>query len=146
LQTAAVTHANDRDSPIFQNPSYFPITFRITPNWHRESTNNQPVDAVAEDPTIGLVSGNVIQRGFDLSGIDIWATRIQWVIAGTRSCSAVRGWPGTKFCDFYTLFLTKHPSAFSRSVEEQTVCNELFVGPRAFAKTLRHSRGAGLAG
>ena len=22
---------NDRDSPIWQNPSYFPITFRITP-------------------------------------------------------------------------------------------------------------------
>ncbi len=23
---------NDRDSPIWQNPSYFPITFRITPS------------------------------------------------------------------------------------------------------------------
>ena len=29
---------NDRDSPIWQNPSYFPISFRITPVWHREST------------------------------------------------------------------------------------------------------------
>ena len=37
---------NDRDSPIWQNPSYFPISFRITPNWHRESTNNQVVDTV----------------------------------------------------------------------------------------------------
>jgi hypothetical protein len=64
---------NDRDSPIFQNPSYFPITFRITPNWHRESTNNQPVDAVPGDPASGLAGGTVIQRGFDLSGIDIWA-------------------------------------------------------------------------
>ena len=26
---------NDRDSPIWQNPSYFPISFGITPNWHR---------------------------------------------------------------------------------------------------------------
>ncbi|HEY2547443.1 MAG TPA: hypothetical protein VGI46_15345, partial [Candidatus Acidoferrum sp.] len=34
---------NERDSPIWQNPSYFPITFRITPNWHRESTNNLAV-------------------------------------------------------------------------------------------------------
>ena len=24
---------NDRDSPIWQNPSYWPVTFRITPNW-----------------------------------------------------------------------------------------------------------------
>lgn len=23
---------NDRDSPIWQNPSYWPVTFRITPN------------------------------------------------------------------------------------------------------------------
>ena len=23
---------NDKDSPIYQNPSYWPITFRITPN------------------------------------------------------------------------------------------------------------------
>src|ERR1700734_666371 len=37
---------NDRDSPIWQNPSYFPISFRITPVWHRESTSNQPVDSI----------------------------------------------------------------------------------------------------
>ena len=37
---------NDRDSPIWQNPSYFPISFRITPDWHRESTSNQPVDSI----------------------------------------------------------------------------------------------------
>ena len=30
---------NDRDAPIWQNPSYWPITSRITPFWHRESTN-----------------------------------------------------------------------------------------------------------
>src|SRR5947208_15084830 len=38
---------NDRDSPIWQNPSYWPITLRITPYWHRESTDKlgQVVDA-----------------------------------------------------------------------------------------------------
>src|SRR5690348_10280624 len=30
---------NDKDSPIWQNPSYWPITLRITPFWSRESTN-----------------------------------------------------------------------------------------------------------
>ncbi|MGA9255925.1 MAG: hypothetical protein WBV98_04930, partial [Candidatus Sulfotelmatobacter sp.] len=29
---------NDRDSPIWQNPGYWPVTFRITPIWHRVST------------------------------------------------------------------------------------------------------------
>src|SRR5271168_1993016 len=32
---------NERDSPIWQNPSYFPIALRITPNWHLENTTNQ---------------------------------------------------------------------------------------------------------
>ena len=63
---------NDRDSPIWQNPSYFPISFRITPNWHRESTNNQVVDTV---PGSGLSDGlgTVTQAGFDLSGMDLWS-------------------------------------------------------------------------
>jgi hypothetical protein len=56
---------NDRDSPIWQNPSYFPITFRITPNWHRESTDHQPTDQVPTGTTI-------TQHGFDLSGMDLW--------------------------------------------------------------------------
>jgi hypothetical protein len=59
---------NDRDSPIWQNPSYFPITFRITPNWHRESTNNQQVDVAG-----GSGVGTVTQAGFDLSGMDLWS-------------------------------------------------------------------------
>ena len=29
---------NDRDAPIWQNPGYWPVTFRITPIWHRVST------------------------------------------------------------------------------------------------------------
>src|ERR1700692_3298998 len=51
---------NDRDSPIWQNPSYFPISFRITPNWHRESTTNQQFDTG---------NGTLTQAGFDLSGM-----------------------------------------------------------------------------
>src|SRR5216683_869112 len=63
---------NDHDSPIFQDPGYFPITFRITPNWHRESVNNQQLDAVpgvAGDPSKppSFVNGRVTTHGFDLS-------------------------------------------------------------------------------
>jgi hypothetical protein len=70
---------NDHDSPIFQDPGYFPITFRITPQWHRESTNNQLIDnvpGVPGDPTtgIGMRNGTVMTHGFDLSGFDMWAT------------------------------------------------------------------------
>jgi hypothetical protein len=65
---------NERDSPIWQNPSYFPIAFRITPNWHRESTNNLAVDSVpGGGPNSTLVSGKVQQNGFDLSGMDLWS-------------------------------------------------------------------------
>src|SRR5580698_4068320 len=35
---------NDRDAPIWQNPSYWPVTFRITPIWHRVSTGRVAVD------------------------------------------------------------------------------------------------------
>jgi hypothetical protein len=62
---------NDRDAPIWQNPGYWPVTFRITPIWHRVSTGK-----VAEDVYSGGVatSATTIQRletsGFDLSGLD----------------------------------------------------------------------------
>ena len=36
---------NDRDSPIWQNPSYWPIAMRITPFWSRESTNKVQADS-----------------------------------------------------------------------------------------------------
>jgi hypothetical protein len=63
---------NDRDSPIYQNNAYFPLTFRVTPQWHRESTNRVPVDVVPGDPTSGQVEHTVTTHGFDLSGLDIW--------------------------------------------------------------------------
>src|SRR6204780_2897454 len=60
---------NDRDAPIWQNPGYWPVTFRITPIWHRVSTNEN-VDVYAG----GAVTGTAIERipstGFDLSGLD----------------------------------------------------------------------------
>jgi hypothetical protein len=64
---------NDHDSPIYQDPGYFPITFRITPNWHREGINNQAIDAIPGDAESGLVRGRVTTHGFDLSGFDMWA-------------------------------------------------------------------------
>jgi hypothetical protein len=58
---------NDRDTPIWQNPSYWPVTFRITPNWHRESDNK-----VGVDTSSGAVTGEqqITSSGFDVSGLD----------------------------------------------------------------------------
>src|SRR5204862_5536409 len=47
---------NDRDSPIWQHPAYWPATFRITPNWHRESISKAAVDVV------NGVAGNQVER------------------------------------------------------------------------------------
>jgi hypothetical protein len=62
---------NDRDSPIWQNPGYWPVTFRITPIWHRLSSLNQ-VDTYTPGnagPT-GSTAGRITSSGFDLSGLD----------------------------------------------------------------------------
>jgi hypothetical protein len=58
---------NDRDAPIWQNPSYWPVTFRITPIWHRVSTGK-----VAVDEGTGQNNGvaRIESSGFDLSGLD----------------------------------------------------------------------------
>ena len=56
---------NDKDSPIYQNPAYFPITFRVTPNWHLENTNKVAIDQTGTEQS-------VTTHGFDLSGLDIW--------------------------------------------------------------------------
>lgn len=64
---------NERDSPITHDPSYFPIAIRITPQWHRESANDQIVDSVPGGGAGNTaVSGTVTQAGFDLSGMDFW--------------------------------------------------------------------------
>jgi len=58
---------NDRDAPIWQNPSYWPITLRITPFWHRESTDKVAVDTAGG----GTVNHQISSSGFDNSGLDI---------------------------------------------------------------------------
>jgi hypothetical protein len=60
---------NDRDAPIFQQPAYWPIALRITPNWHRESNDH----AVLDDPATlgGIVEQKVTTHGYDLTGMDM---------------------------------------------------------------------------
>src|SRR5580704_5127555 len=59
---------NDRDAPIYQEPAYWPVTFRITPTWHRESTNRVAVD----DPNNpgNSIEARITTDGFDWSGLD----------------------------------------------------------------------------
>src|SRR5437763_9118800 len=54
---------NDRDSPMWQSPAYWPIAMRTTPQWHLESTTHQITDAAPAGKTLS-------QTGFDLSGVD----------------------------------------------------------------------------
>jgi len=61
---------NDKDSPIYQNPSYWPITFRVTPQWHLENTNKVGIDAPGT--TTPSSEQSITTHGFDLSGLDIW--------------------------------------------------------------------------
>jgi hypothetical protein len=58
---------NDRDAPIYQNPSYWPVTFRITPEWHRVSNNRVAVDGATPGTT---VESQVTTHGFDWTGLD----------------------------------------------------------------------------
>ena len=59
---------NDRDAPIWQNNGYWPVTMRITPSWHRESTNK-----VAIDTATGPLTGQqqITAHGFDVGGLDM---------------------------------------------------------------------------
>ncbi|HZW94242.1 MAG TPA: hypothetical protein VFF64_14920 [Candidatus Eremiobacteraceae bacterium] len=62
---------NDRDAPIWQNPGYWPVTFRITPIWHRVSTGKVAVDVYSGGAATGATTiQRVEQSGFDLSGLD----------------------------------------------------------------------------
>jgi hypothetical protein len=58
---------NDRDSPIWVNPSYIPFAIRTTPGWRLERTTKQPVD----DGAGGTVEKTITQSGFDISGADL---------------------------------------------------------------------------
>jgi hypothetical protein len=56
---------NDRDAPIWQNNGYWPVTIRITPSWHRESTDKVAVDQAASGQQ------RVTSHGFDVGGLDL---------------------------------------------------------------------------
>lgn len=62
---------NGRDSPIYQEPAYWPVMFRVNPVWHRESNNRQAVDLVSGVPSSGQVESTVTTSGFDLGGVDM---------------------------------------------------------------------------
>lgn len=57
---------NERDSPIYLSPLYWPAGVRITPQWHRERNGAEATDQSAS----GVQP--VTTQGFDLSGIDFW--------------------------------------------------------------------------
>jgi hypothetical protein len=61
---------NGRDAPIYQEPAYWPIMFRTTPNWHRENNNRQAVDVVPGNGSSGTLERSVTMSGFDLGGVD----------------------------------------------------------------------------
>src|ERR1700731_2484678 len=58
---------NDRDAPIWQNPGYWPVTFRIIPYWQRQSSDKNSVDTPA-GPNTGLAK--ITFTGFNLTGLD----------------------------------------------------------------------------
>jgi hypothetical protein len=58
---------NDRDSPIYQNPGYWPATFRITPFWERNSLDKTQVDGPAGP---GGNEAKTTVNGFNWSGLD----------------------------------------------------------------------------
>jgi hypothetical protein len=64
---------NGLDTPLTQVPSYWPITFRITPQWHRESNSRVAVDDIPGNTASGQTERRVSTSGFDTSGVDIWA-------------------------------------------------------------------------
>ena len=55
---------NDRDAPIWQNPGYWPVTFRIVPIWHRVSSGKVQTDQSLTGEQ------RITSSGFDLSGLD----------------------------------------------------------------------------
>lgn len=61
---------NDRDSPVWQNPSYWPVTFRIIPYWHRESSDKVAIDSVTGNAGSATIEHQVTTHGFDISGLD----------------------------------------------------------------------------
>ncbi len=59
---------NDRDSPIYLHPAYWPVAMRTTPHWHYESNEKITVDTAD-----GSAEQTIKTSGFDVGGIDILA-------------------------------------------------------------------------
>ena len=62
---------NDRDAPIWQQPSYWPVAMRITPHWHRVSTDH--VEVIDPNDSESILTQRVTTHGFDIGGLDILA-------------------------------------------------------------------------
>src|SRR5579859_7140670 len=62
---------NERDAPIYQEPSYWPVMFRTTPLWHRENNHSQAVDLIPGSASGGQREASVTTSGFDLGGVDM---------------------------------------------------------------------------
>src|SRR5205807_4152812 len=50
-------------------PIYWPVSFRITPHWHRESVDH--ADITNPLPTGATTEGRLTTHGFDVGGLDI---------------------------------------------------------------------------
>ena len=61
---------NERDSPRFISPLYWPAGVRYTPQWHRELNSAQATD----QSKTGVQP--VTSSGFDLSGVDLWTAGV----------------------------------------------------------------------
>lgn len=62
---------NGHDAPIYQQPEYWPVAFRVTPNWHRESNSRAAVDQIPGNGASGQVEASVTKTGFDTGSIDM---------------------------------------------------------------------------
>src|SRR5207249_11583061 len=84
---------NDRVSPIFQQPTYCPESYRMTPHWHRVSVDHADIS----DPATGnTTEGRLTTHGFDLSGMDILtagtlAKNISFLLVPAAESDAVFG-------------------------------------------------------
>src|SRR2546429_5932532 len=78
---------------IFQQPAYWPVSFRMTPHWHRVSVDRADIFNPATDST---TEGRLTTHGFDLSGMDILtagtlAKNISFLLVPAAESDAVFG-------------------------------------------------------
>ena len=71
LKITGIKWGTTATPPIFQQAAYWPVTFRITPQWHRESTNAASVDGPVDSTGTPTASqAHITSNGFDWSGLD----------------------------------------------------------------------------